>query len=387
MKTNQSVFLRCCYGYGVSGMAVLVVGAILPSIMAASGLSFTTAGGLLSMMAVGNLTASLIFPLCTSRFGKRLSISVAAALVPVSLLLLSMLPPAAIMYAALFAAGVGRGAITIINNATVNVISNNSTKAMNLLHCSFAVGAFGAPFLTALLYSWGFTWQIIVYIIIFLCCTSTLSYMTMEYPETTSANRSETDVKAAADTERSFLKNGLFYCLALMLFFYLGVENCINGWFVTYLQNTGVMSDGYAANMVSFTWLAIMGGRLLYAALAKKYSKSLLLLFNAFGSLAFFLLLISSGHLAVVTVALLGLGFFLAGIYPTTVAEAGRYMKGSTFGMSLLTAISALGGIITPQIIGSVADRIGIVAAISLLLLNAVILSLLASVNYIKTRN
>ena len=387
MERNQSVFLRCCYGYGVSGMAVLVVGAILPSIMAESGLTFTTAGGLLSMMAIGNLTASMIFPMCTAWFGKRISITVAAAMVPVSLLLLSLLPPAPVMYAALFAAGIGRGAITIINNATVNIISNNSTKSLNLLHCSFAVGAFGAPFLTALLYSLGFTWQVIVYIIVFLCCTSALSYMTMDYPEPPPAGQSKEHLPQAEKTERAFLKNGMFYCLAFMLFFYLGVENCINGWFVTYLQNTGVMSNQHAANMVSFTWLAIMGGRLFCAALSKKYSKNLLLFINALGSCVFFLLLISSANLVMVTAALLGLGFFLAGIYPTTVAQAGQYIKGSTFGMSLLTAISALGGIITPQIIGSVADRTGIVAAISLLLLNAVVLFALALVNFIKNKN
>lgn len=385
MKQNQSVFLRCCYGYGVSGMAVLVVGAILPSIMAESGLTFTTAGGLLSMMAIGNLTASLIFPMCSAWFGKRFSITVAAALVPVSLFLLTLLPPAPVMYAALFAAGIGRGAITIINNATVNVISNNSTKSLNLLHCSFAVGAFSAPFLTALLYSLGFTWQIIVYLIVFLCCTSALSYMTMRYPDQQPADKPKDD-RSAEKPDRGFLKNGMFYCLAFMLFFYLGVENCINGWFVTYLQNTGVMSNQYAANMVSFTWMAIMGGRLFCAALSKKYSKNLLLFINALGSGAFFLLLISSADLAMVTIALLGLGFFLAGIYPTTVAQAGQYIKGSTFGMSLLTAISALGGIITPQLIGSVADRIGIVAAISLLISNAAALLILALINVIKAK-
>ena len=36
MKTDRrkQIFIRCCYGYSVSGMAVLVIGAILPSVIA-----------------------------------------------------------------------------------------------------------------------------------------------------------------------------------------------------------------------------------------------------------------------------------------------------------------------------------------------------------------
>ena len=40
---NYPVFLRCCYGYAVSGMSVLVVGAILPSLIREAGLSYALA--------------------------------------------------------------------------------------------------------------------------------------------------------------------------------------------------------------------------------------------------------------------------------------------------------------------------------------------------------
>ena len=64
MKTDRrkQIFIRCCYGYSVSGMAVLVIGAILPSVIAEAGISFLAAGGLLSVMAVGKLLASFLFP-------------------------------------------------------------------------------------------------------------------------------------------------------------------------------------------------------------------------------------------------------------------------------------------------------------------------------------
>lgn len=382
MKSKKMIFIRCCYGYAISGMAVLVIGAILPSVMREAGLSYTVAGGLLSMMAIGNLLASFFFPVLVSKWGKRRSITLLSALVPLCFLVLTMLPSVSIMYTLMFVAGVSRGAITIINNTTVNIISDNSSKYLNLLHCSFAIGAFLAPFLTALLLRIGFGWRSVMYLVIGLCASSALSYATMEYetPQVSS------NFIADAKEDRSFLHNYLFYCIGFTLFFYLGTENCINGWFVTYLQNTGVMSETYATAMVSVTWLVIMVGRILCAALSKRYSKSALILMNAAGSAICFFILIFSSHLITITAALLGMGLFLAGIYPTCIADAGQYTKGSTLGMSLLTAISAMGGIITPQLVGSAADRIGIVAAIGLLGINAVMVVLLGFINFKKQK-
>ena len=384
MKTNTMnypVFLRCCYGYAVSGMSVLVVGAILPSLILEACLSYALAGGLLSMMAIGNLFASLFFPAMVSAIGKRMAITIMASIVPCSYLVLTFLPAIPVMYLIMALVGVARGSITIINNATVNEISNNSNKMVNLLHCSFAVGAFLAPFLTALLSYAGFTWKSIMYVIIALCVTSTLSYATMEYPsdgrEKKHQNLSE---------KHAFLKSFDFYCIGFVLFFYLGVENCINGWFVTYLQSTGIMTETFATTMVSFTWLVIMAGRLVCASLSKHYSKSAIVLMNAIGSGICFFILISSSWLPVITVALLGFGFFLAGIYPGCIANAGPIIGGSTMGMSVLTAISAMGGIITPQLVGSAADRIGLVAAIGILSVNVIVVIVLSAINFRRLR-
>ena len=49
--------------------------------------------------------------------------------------------------------------------------------------------------------------------------------------------------------------------------------------------------------------------------------------------------------------------------------------------MSLFLAIAALGGIVTPQIVGFLADRIGMTAAILVLAFNAVGMIVMAAVN------
>lgn len=376
MLYPKSTFIRCCYGYAVSGMSVLVVGAVLPSLIREAEMSFSIAGGLLSAMAVGNLLASLVYPMLASGIGRRAAITLLASMTPVCLFVLTLLPSILIMYLFMFLAGIARGAITIYNNAVVNEISSGSTKKLNLLHCSFAFGAFLAPFLTALLGFFGFGWRYIIYLLAGLCVTSAVSYGMIKLPVC-----HEVPYPKKLDesgTAKKFYQSFDFYCVGLVMFFYLGVENCINGWFVTYLQNTGVMSETYATSLVSVTWLVIMGGRLVCASLAQKYSKSTIILINAVGSGVCFIALIATSSLPVITASLIGFGFCLAGIYPTSVANIGFLIKGSTVGMSALTAISSLGGIITPQLVGRIADHIGIVAAIGLLAGNMLLVILLS---------
>ena len=264
-----------------------------------------------------------------------------------------------------------------------DIYGQKATGKLNLLHCSFAIGAFLAPFMTAVLMRFGFDWRAVLYVILFLAATTAISYGTMDEAllNTKSRGSKRTD-SGNATGNKAFLKSFSFYCVAFILFFYLGVENCINGWFITYLQNTGVMSPGYATTLVSFTWLVIMAGRLICAALSKRLEKSTIILILALGSAVCFFLLITIKSLPMITIALLGLGFFLSGIYPTCIANAGIFIKGSTVGMSLLTAISAVGGIITPQLVGAAADKIGIVAAVSILSVNVVFVIILAFINF-----
>lgn len=385
-KRNQ-IFIRCCYGYAVSGMAVLVIGAILPFIIKEAGISFLAAGGLLSTMAIGNLSASFLFPFIVSLLGRKKAIFLITLCAPVCLLILSFLPPLPVMYGIMLVYGFVRGCVTILNNASVNdIYEAGAAGKLNLLHCSFAIGAFLAPFLTAVLMKLGCGWNVILYLILFLTASSAFSYGTMDYTllEERSMDMKKTGSNSneSISGNRDYLKSFRFYCIAFILFFYLGVENCINGWFVTYLQNTGVMSAAYATTLVSIIWLVIMGGRLLCAVMSKKLERSTIIFMNAIGSAVCFFLLISTKNLPLVTFALLGFGFFLSGIYPTCIANAGPLIQGSTIGMSLLTAISAMGGIITPQLVGGAADHIGIVAAISILIINVVFVIILAAINF-----
>ena len=68
----------------------------------------------------GNITGAVI---------KRISIHLMLlfnAFIPVMLLVITFLPPVPVIYAAFILIGIGRGSVSIINNAVVNDNSNGS---------------------------------------------------------------------------------------------------------------------------------------------------------------------------------------------------------------------------------------------------------------------
>jgi len=382
MTQKTKNILPCYYGFFANGMMALVIGSVLPYLIAEARIGYTVAGGLLSAFAVGNLLASVVAPQFLARFGKRISVMLLSSLIPIFLLVITLVPSVPIMYLSFLFIGIGRGSVSIVNNI-VAAENKATTSEMNLLHTMFALGAFLAPFITVLYIKCGLNWKYSIYTVVIILAISTFTYR--KFPN--QANEIyAVQSRQSSDKEKSYFKNFDFYVVCFILFFYLGVENCVNGWFVTYFKSSGIMSDSYATNLVSITWFLIMTGRLFNSYISRRISKQTLILINCIGATVFFLLLISTEDLAIITMAVAGLGFFFAGIYPTCIANAGEFIKGSTMGMSILLAIAALGGIIMPQIVGILADNIGISGAIGFLIISIVLMCTCAVINLIKNK-
>ncbi|MBP3887858.1 MAG: MFS transporter [Cellulosilyticum sp.] len=371
-------FWPCYYAFLANGMMALVLGIVLPYLIEEIGINYSVAGSLLSAFAIGNFLASFINPILVGKIGRKKTTVGLTLLIPVSLGVISFCPPVYLLFVFCLLLGIGRGTVSIVNNMVVND-HIGTTAALNLLHTVFAVGAFTCPLLATYFIGQGMGWRAIVYLVMILCFIAWLGYMRLPLEEKVVVSK-----KNKGQDEKQFLKNMGFYTMGGILFFYLGVENCVNGWFITYFKSMGIMSDQYATNLISITWLVIMVGRLLTAYLSSRVDKKKLILMNCSATAIFFVLLISTQQLLWITVAIIGLGFFFAGIYPTSVACGGEYIKGSTLGMSLLLGIAALGGIITPQIVGMVADALGMIPAIMILVVNVICMVCLAVINSVR---
>lgn len=375
-------------GYILSGAVITIFGAILPHLIEEEQLNYAVAGGLISILAIGNFCASIIYPLAKRHFSHRAVVVAITGLSPIVMLLLTIHPPVAFMYLLVFVLGITKGTVTIINNLAMNVATNSSTKYLNILHTTFAVGAFASPFIMAALLALGFPWRIIMYILCVSGAIFPLNYWTMDYrmleePQPSAANAG--DHRASGHT-RALLTNRSFLIITFIMFMYVGFENTVNGWFVTYLKDTGVMTSALATAMVSVTWIMMMAGRMGTAQFLQNVNKLQIILVSALIDFVAIVLLVNThtATMAVIIIAVLGLG--MSAIYPTTVAAAGPIIEGSTMGLSLLTGISAIGGILVPQIIGILADQVGIAGAMVTVVLTVGIMLALSILAVLRDR-
>lgn len=373
------------FSFFCQGAMVLLVGAILPYLIKEAGLSYTVAGTLLSAFAIGNFFASFTYPLLSKLIGRKPSILLTSIFLPFILFFITLIPPVWVMILLFTLMGICRGSYSIINNAYINENSDGSAFALNILHMTFAVGAFASPMLTSLFFKGGFTWRAIVYAIATGTALSAVLVTRLHLPD----HKPDTDSPGSrkeSELNHSFYKMPVFWISGLILFFYLGLENCVNGWFVTYFRSTGIMTDTYANSLVSFTWLAVLFGRLFTALISTKVKKQTIILTDCLATAVFFFLLVSTENLVLITLAIVGLGFFFAGIYATTIANAHSAISGSDLGTSMILAIAALGGIAAPQIVGSAADKIGLAGSIGILSVNVAAMIVFSVINKIINR-
>ncbi len=381
------------FSFLCQGSMVLVIGAILPYLIEEANLSYTVAGSLLSAFAIGNFLASFVFPALEKFAGRKPAILITATVIPLALFAVTLIPPVWAMIALFTVLGICRGSNSIINNAYINENSDGSAFALNILHMTFAIGAFSAPLFASIFFNAGLGWKAIVYAIALASAVAVVFLTQLDLREKnvtyTEAESSEAQNSAAGLPGKKcrFYKMPVFWISGIILFFYLGFENCINGWFVTYFRSTGIMSDTYANELVSFTWLAVLFGRLFTALISTKIKKQTIILADCLATAVFFILLVSTKNLALITLCIVGLGFFLAGIYATSISNAHAAIAGSDIGTSMLLAIAAFGGIVAPQIVGSVADKIGLVGSIGILTVNVTAMIVFSIVNKIMHKN
>ena len=381
-KFQIKKFYPCYFAFMISGSVALILGAILPYIIEETGISFAVAGSLLSVFAMGNFLASFVYPPLSKLLGRKAAFITAALLQPAGLITVTLSSDISVLLVVFFILGISRGCNSIFNNAYVNENSDGGATALNILHMIFAVGAFTAPVCLSGFVKAGLGWRFELYFLAAAGLLAVILLLRLKMKEAliTNTGKDYSDQKKP----KPFWKCSVFYVSGFLLFFYLGLENCVNGWFKTYFKVSEIMSDGFANSLVGFTWAAVLLGRLVTANLAARINPKKLVFADCIAAAVFFILLTSTKNLTVITVSILGLGFFFAGIYPTTVSNCRSAIYGSDLGMSMLLAVSAAGGIITPQIVGYVADKTGLAGAISLLSVNVIVMIVLSIMNLIR---
>lgn len=372
----------------LNGILALSIGSLLPFIRESRGLNYAFAGLLVSLHSVGNLFSSFASGTLSVFIGRKRSILLFNACYALSYILIICGGNNYVLAAAYLMTGMARGASSNFGNYTVNNLAPGRAGVLNGLHAMFSIGAFSFPIiLTALTRTDADKWIYACYFIVAMGILSWLLYFLIPDPEEPAGTKGKGADKGK-ESGLGFFREPIFYLCTFTLFFYLCAEQGVIGWLITYFEDTGLLSASLSQLMASVLWIMMLAGRLTAAWLSERVKKERLLLIMAVGFVCFFFWLLFCRETVLIVIGIMGFGYSMAGIYPTTVSFCGGLIQKYAMAWSFILTTASFGSILMPMIIGRIAERAGIAYGMSSIVVVVVIdLLLILGLNVYKRRD
>lgn len=112
--------------------------------------------------------------------------------------------------------------------------------------------------------------------------------------------------------------------------------------------------------ITSLLWVSLLIGRFSCSVIAAKFRPWQMITVMCFGVAAFLVLLVTGTTLPILTIATVGLGLCMSGMYGTTVANAGDLFSRYPASMGIYVTLNGFGAAMAPAAIGIAANRAGI---------------------------
>lgn len=354
-KTTRKQMTSSYLVFMINGMLALSIGSLLPYIRDARGLEYAFCGMIVSLHSVGNLISSFFAGTLAVTLGRKKSILLFNAFFAIAYLLIILGENNVCLVLAFLMTGLARGATSNFCNATINSLAPGKVAAVNGLHAMFSIGAFLFPILLTLMTAAEVShWIYACYFMLAMGILSWLLYAVMPVDE------SIIKKKEGDKGNFAFFKEPLFFLCTFTLFFYLCAEQGVIGWMVTYFKDTGLISETLSQITASVLWIMILAGRLTTVALSGKVRKGTLLRVMGVGLVIFFIILMTAKSTGLIIFGIMGFGYSMAGIYPTTISFAGDINRKYPMCWSFMLTVASMGSILMPTIIGRIAELAGI---------------------------
>lgn len=376
-KQENRLIVNTLFAFFVSGASSMLMGNLMPFLRELYDINYTRAGFLLSLPSWGNLAAVFLTGYLPTYIGRRKTVLLTSVWMATAFLLVTFgIGGAALLPLACVMIGVARGGNSNFSNTMMSTLTGDrAAVGYNLLHGAFAVGAVLSPLaLVACTARSENGWRYMAGGIIVLCVTQVIVYARMALP----AEKITGSIKSV---DKRFLKSKSFWLGSAILFFYISVEYAICNWLVTYFKDSGYLSANVSQMMTSLLWVVMFIGRMCGAYLVGKVPRKALLVVDGVGLTAFFLLVFFSRSQVPIFIGIMGVGLFMATIYTTALALGTEKIRGNDLGVSNMVLIGSFGGIITPALVGMVAEKagihagMGVVVCVTVLLLAAILIS------------
>ena len=366
LRENKNFKLYMCFSaFVINGMLALSTGSLLPFLREARNMDYAFAGLIVSLHSVGNLISSFVSGALPTIIGRKKSILFFNSFIAISFLFILISESNLFCALAFFLTGIARGATSNFCNKEVNEIAPGQAAIINTLHAMFAIGAFSFPLiLMALTFNNESNWILGCVFMLIMGLLSWSIYFMMPLENDVVSKNGKNGIM-----DLGFFQEPLFYLCTLTLFFYLCAEQGVIGWMITYFKDTGLLPASLSQVTASVLWIMILAGRLTTAKASKKYDKENLVLLMGLGIVAFFFMLLVSKTTPLILIGIMGFGFSMAGIYPTTVSFTSSIIQKYDIAWSFILTLASIGSIVMPSIIGKIAETMGIYYGMSSVIL------------------
>ena len=354
IKVDKLFFLSCCYAFFINGALVLMTGSILSYLMSDYNLSYNQVGLMVSMQSIGNVSAILFSGVLVHMFGRKKTLVSIGFLFAIGFGGIAISSSPILLMLLMFLVGIGWGICGNVINVLVSEATEGDAGYTNILHMSFAIGAFVSPLLISMLATFNLSWKIAIGIFALISISLIFVFMGIDIKDPIEKKKEK--IKWSFE----FLKDPKYYVYMAIFFCYVGAETGINSWLITYLVQQGVMDIEKAPLMLSILWVTIIFGRMSIAYISKYVRKDLLLAGTSLAMFIFVGLFLMNNDPKLTVILVVAIGISMAGIYPTNISNASYFLTGAGLASGLLLAGGGLGASVVPYIIGSIAESKGI---------------------------
>jgi fucose permease len=240
---------------------------------------------------------------------------------------------------------------------------------MNALHLAWGLGAFLFPIIVsrALLISGGIGWSF--WILAALLLPVAVWLLRLPSPAAPATNP-EPATNSLAAGQQGFMtrERTVVILVTLLLFLFVGAEAGFGGWIYSYALALDLTNVTVAAYLTSAYWGALTFGRLLGIPIASWVRPRWILLIDAGGCLtSVAVLLLWPGSPAATWASTIGMGLFMASVFPAALTLAERRVAITGRITSWFLVGASMGGMTLPLLMGQLFEAVSPQSAMALL--------------------
>lgn len=252
----------------------------------------------------------------------------------------------------LFILGIGEGGIDVGSNILlIWVHGRNVSPYMNGLHFFFGVGAFLSPIIIAQTVLFSGDIKIGYWLLALYALPVAMWFL-----------RTPAPVPPDQTKDKNIQDINVFLVAMISLFFflYVGAEASFGGWIFTYTIEMDIIAQAGAAYLIAAFWGALTLGRLIGIPIASRFRPRTIILSDLIGCLvSVTILILWPESMVLVWIGTIGMGLFLASLFPTMLVLAERRMR-LTGGITRWFFVgTGLGGMFLPWLIGQLFVPVG----------------------------